>query len=223
MSSIVDYSTLSAAVANWMARSGNADFVGNVGDFISFAEGMINFGYDDGQLEVPPLRVAQMEVAQTAFTIINSTNTVALPADYLQLRRNYLTGNPIQKLGYVTPNQMDECLANFPAGPPAFFTIMGNNIYLPSNVQTTQTLIGGYYQKIPALSTTNTVNWLVQQNPSMYLAGAMLHASIFIGDDDGATKWARIFTGHTRSFQKQDLKGRYNGDALQIRTDVGNP
>lgn len=206
-----------------MMRSGNADFTANVGDFIGLFETDLNSGFDDPEYNIPPLRCGQMEVAQTTFTILNSTNTIALPSDYLQLRRNYLSGNPIVKLSYVTPNQMDATLANFPAGPPGFFTIMGQSIYLPANVQTTQTLVGGYYRKVPALSSSNTVNWLVTADPWMYMAGTMMKASLFVGDDEGSAKWARIVAGKVRAFNKQDQKGRYNGDALQMRTDVGNP
>lgn len=220
---INDYASLQTAVINWMVQSGNSDFSSNVTDFISLCEARFNFGSDDPQYPSPPLRVSQMEIPSTTLTVINSTNTVSLPSDFLQLRRAYLTGNPIQKLTYVTPNQMDSTLANFPAGPPEFFTIMAGMIVLPSPVQTTQTLVGGYYQKVPALSTSNTVNWLLTAHPGMYLAGANLEASLFLGDDDSAAKWARVFTGHTRSFAKSDRNARFNGDALQIKTDVGNP
>lgn len=223
MSSIVDFASLSTAVANWMVRAGNADFVSNVGDFIGLFESNLNYGSDDPEYKIPPMRCSQMEVASTTFTILNSTNSIALPSDYLQLRRNYLTGSPNVKLSYVTPNQMDATLPNSPNVPPGFFTIMGNSIVLPAPVNTTQSLVGGYYQKVPALSSSNTVNWLVQADPWMYLAGASMMASLFLGDDDSTAKWARIVSAKVRAFNNQDLKGRYNGDVLQMRTDTGNP
>lgn len=206
-----------------MARSSNTDFTGNIGDFISFAEDRINYGSEDPEFPSPPLRVAEMEIAATALTVLASSNTVALPGDFLEMRRIYITGNPNQKLTYVTPNQIDSALASAPPGPQAFYTIQGNSVYMPSPVQTTQTLVIGYYQKVPPLSSSNTVNWLVATHPSMYLAGAMLEGSLFLGDDEGAAKWARIFTGHTRAFRRQDVKSRYSGDAMQMKTDTGNP
>lgn len=219
---IVDYPSLETAVANWMARPGNSDFTGNVGDFIAFAEARINFGSDDQQFPSPPLRVRQMEVPQTSVSILASTNSVLLPSDFLQLRRIYAAGTPQRKLTYVTPNQMDATISNTQLTPPDFFTIMGQYIYTASPVNTTNTIVFGYYQRLPALATNNT-NWLLAAFPSLYLAGANLEGSLFVGDDDGAGKWARIFTSHVRAFQKQDLKARYGGDALQMKTDVGNP
>jgi len=206
-----------------MTRAGNADFTGNVGDFIGFAEDMMNFGYDDGQIVIPPLRVAQMEIRATTLTILASSNTVTLPSDFLELRRLYLTGNPNLKLTYVTPTQMDATLPNSNADPQAFYTLMGGAVVLGAPVNSTQTLVGGYYRKVPALSSSNTVNWLLTAFPSLYLAGACLHGAIFVGAEEDSAKWARMFTGYMRSFQKQDLKGRYSGDALQMKTDVGNP
>lgn len=221
--SIVDYGSLQAAVANWLARAANADLVANIPDFVAFAENRLNYGSDDPEFPSPPLRVSQMEVASTSVTFLASTNSVTLPFDYLQLRRIYSAGSPQTKLTYVTPNQMDATISNSAQTPPHFFTIQGGQVITPAPVNTATTIVFGYYQRIPALSTSNTVNWLLSLHPGMYLAGACLEAALFIGDDDEAAKWARLFSGHVRGFRKQDLNARYNGDALQMKTDVGNP
>lgn len=186
-------------------------------------ESRLNYGSDDAQFPSPPLRTQQMEVPATTMTFLASSNTVVLPSDFLEARRVYLTGNQNQKLTYVTPNQMDTTLANAPEGPPEFYTIQSNLMVLPAPVNTTQTVVMGYYQKIPALSASNTTNWLMQASPSIYLAGAQLEGAIFVRDANDATLMARLFSAHTRAFQKQDLKGRYSGDSLQIKTDTGNP
>ena len=223
--SIVDYASLQSAVANWMTRAGNTDLLANVPDFIAFAEARINFGSDDPEFPTPPLRTQQMEVTSFTLVLQNSTNTAVLPRDFLQLRRLFFfdASGQRHKLTYATPDELDSAYGNFPSGPQAFYTIMSDAVLLAANVQTTTTLIGGYYQQIPALSTSSTVNWLLQKHPGLYLAGALLEGSLFVGDNDEAVKWARIFSAHLRGFQKQDLKGKYSGDALQMKTDVGNP
>lgn len=220
---IQSYSDLTTAVANWMGRTGNTDFTSNVPDFIMLCEARLNYGSDDAQFPSPPLRTQQMEVPSTTMTFLASSSTVILPPDFLEARRVYLTGNPNQKLTYVTPNQMDTTLANAPAGPPTFYTIQSNQMVLPAPVNTTQTVVMGYYQKIPALSASNTTNWLIQASPGVYLTGSQLEAAIFVRDANDAALMARMFSAHTRAFQKQDLKGRYSGDSLQIKSDTGNP
>lgn len=224
MGSIVDYSSLSNAVANWMTRAGNADLISNIPDFINLAEDVINFGYDDGQLQIPPLRTQQMEVTSFSVVVVNSTNTALIPSGILELRRLfYFLGTIKRKLTYATPNQIDSAYASQGAGPQAFYTIMGGTIILAANVQTTTSLIGGGYQAVPALTSSNTVNWLLQTRPSAYLHGCLMQASLFVGDDAGAVKWGRLFAGDIRGFLNQDLKGKYSGDVLQMKTDTGNP
>lgn len=227
--SIVDYNSLITAVANWMMRANNADLIANVPDFIAFAENRFMFGDDDPQNPTPALRVADMEVLQTSVTFLASTNTVTLPSDFLQLRRIYENSSQTSvnfknKLKYLTPNQMDETTARYPNGPPnAFFTIIGNNLVLAANVNTADTVIFSYYQKIPALSSSNTINWLIQKDPQLYLDGALLEAAVFLRDAEDGARFARRVAGKIRAYRKQDLNSRYSGDALQIRTDVGNP
>src|SRR5258708_2143772 len=127
MGSIVDNQSLTNAVANWMTRSGNADFIGNIPDFIAFAEDDFNFGYDDPanpEMTVPPLRVQEMEVTSFTLVLPNSTNTALLPSDFLEMRRlYYFQGGSSRKskLTYVTPNQLDSAYGGFPTGPQAFF------------------------------------------------------------------------------------------------------
>lgn len=208
-----------------MGRTGNTDFTGNIPDFITLCEARLNYGSDDSQFPSPPLRVQQMEVPSTTITFLQSSYTQLLPPDYLEMRRIYMVGNPNQKMTYVTPNQMDATILNSPnsPGPPKFYTIQGNQLVLPAPVNTTQTIVMGYYQKIPALSASNTSNWLMQTSPGIYLAGVQLEGAIFVRDPNDASLMARLFSSHTNAFRKQDLKGRYSGDALQIKTDTGNP
>lgn len=228
-SSIVDFASLQTAAANWMTRAGNADLVANTPDFIALTEEIVNFGHDDPEMAIPPLRVAQMEVALTSLTILSGSNIQALPSDYLQLRRIFENTSGtvtagINKLTYVTPNQMDATMSRFPNGPPnAFFTILGQNVVAAAPMSTSDTISFSYYQKIPPLSSSNTVNWLVQTRPLAYLWGTLFGASLFVGDDEGVMKWGRLFAGALRSFGKQDLKGRYSGDVLQMKSDTGNP
>lgn len=221
------FNDLSNAVANWMGRSGAADFTGNVPDFILLCESRLNYGSDDEEFSSPPLRVAQMEIPATTLTILASSNTVALPNDFLEMRRLYLQLSPRnKKLSYVTPNQMDTFAPpNLPVTtiPSGFYTIQGNNIVVPASLSTAQTLVMGYYQKIPALTATNTTNWLMAAYPNVYLTGSQLEGAIFVRDLSDIQLMGRLFTAHVRGLRKSDLKGRYSGDALQMRTDTGNP
>ena len=40
-----------------------------------------------------------------------------------------------------------------------------------------------YYQRIPALTSSNTTNWLLTDHPHLYLYTSLLHATPFLMDD----------------------------------------
>ena len=42
-----------------------------------------------------------------------------------------------------------------------------------------------YYQKIPALSDSNTSNWLLEKHPDVYLHSALFYANKFLRDPEG--------------------------------------
>ena len=46
-----------------------------------------------------------------------------------------------------------------------------------------------YYQKIPALSDTQTTNWLLTKSPDLYLYSTLLEAAPYLRDDDRMAMW----------------------------------
>ena len=205
-----------------MTRSGNADFTGNIPDFITLCESRLNYGSDDPEFPSPPLRVRQMEVPNTTIAL-DTSGSVLLPSDFLQLRTIYMTGSPRVKLTYMTPNQMDAAYGGNVPGPPINYTIQGNQIRMAPIDTTSHTLVIDYYQKIPSLSNSNTNNWLLQAFPGLYLAGTNLEGAVFVRDNPDAEMFARLFGAHVRSLQKQNSAANAGGDALQMMTDCGNP
>lgn len=221
---IQTYADLALASANWMGRAGNADFTGNFQDFVTLTEDWLNNGNDDPDFPCPPLRVAQMEVPATTLTVLASSNSVLLPPDYLAMRSNYITATPHNiRLRYLAPAQMTDTVSNQLTGPQQFFTIKANQLILPAAVTTTNTLILDYYQRIPALTTSNTVNWLLTASPRIYLSGTQLQGALFVRDMSDAQMHAKSFTGAIRAFQKQDSKNRWAAGPLVQVTDTGSP
>ena len=221
--SITSASDLETAVANWLMRPGDTDISGNVADFITLCEARIHYGSDDPDFPSPPLRVGQMETSTTV-TTTSSTNLVALPADFLQLRNIALVTDPVYRPEFMTPAQMDTTFISSQPGQPTDFCIVGTNLRFGPNPDSAYDISLDYYQKLPTLSGGgDTTNWLLTASPGVYLSGALLEASLFLEDDAGAAKWTRLFTAHLRSFQKQDIKARFGGGPLRMVTDIGNP
>lgn len=219
---ITTSSDLESAIANWLARPGDTDISDNAADFITLCEARIHFGSDDPQFPSAPLRVGQMETSATV-TTTSATNLVALPSDFLSLRNIALQTDPVFRPEFMTPAEMDTTFISSQQREPSNFCIIGSNLRFGPNPDSAYTAVLDYYQKLPTLSGGGaTTNWLLAASPGIYLSGSLLEASLFIGDDEGAAKWARLFSAHLRSFQRQDLKARFAGP-LRMVTDTGNP
>ena len=145
-----------------------ADISGTADDFIDLFEGWANRN----------LRVRQMEAEATA----TSTEYIALPTDFLELRDIQYQGSPRVQLEYVTPEYADRYDSSGASGTPKYYTLVGNQIRLiPAPDASTDVRIS-YWQKVPALSGGNTTNWLLTDYPDAYLYGSLIHARVFVQD-----------------------------------------
>ncbi len=165
-------SDLQSAIANWIAR---ADLGANIPDFIALFESVAN----------RRLRLRQQE---SAATLAPSSGVASLPADYLAWRRVTWTGQFPRELEYVHPSYLHALYPTLPADIPRLFTIEGGNLTVAPSDDTALTF--DYFQKIPALSSTNTANWLIAAAPDVYLFGSLAEAHGFVKDPDSLALWA---------------------------------
>jgi hypothetical protein len=168
---IQTYSDLQTAIATWIAR---ADLAANIPDFIALFESVAN----------RRLRLRQQEAAAA---LTPSSGVASLPADYLAWRRVTWTGQFPRELEYVHPSYLHALYPTLPAGTPRLFTIEGGTLTLAPSDNTALTF--DYFQRIPALSNTNTSNWLLATAPDLYLFGALAEAHGFVKDTESLALW----------------------------------
>jgi hypothetical protein len=167
---IVDYQSLQASVANWLHRT---DLAAMVPDFISMAEARLS----------ADLNARPMDTAST-LTLTAGSSYVLLPPDMLEMRRFVLQTSPLQAMKYITPDQMAVQYPSGTTGRPYAFTVIGANAQFGPTPDQNYTAELVYRQRIPALSSTNTSNWLLQNFPNAYLFAALLEAQPFIQNDE---------------------------------------
>ncbi len=168
--SIVNYSTLQTALANWLHRS---DLTTIVPDLIALAEMQLSVDLD-----------TRWQWAQTALTTTASSQILTLPSDILAIKRLTALGNVNSVLVYMPPEAFDATYNGNDTGMPEAFTMLGMTASLgpiPDAVYSVNCL---YKQKIPALSATSPTNWLVTAFPNLYLWGAILSAQIYLQNDE---------------------------------------
>lgn len=193
------YTNLKTALQTWLAR---ADVSSDVDDMIDLFEAWINRN----------MRMPQME--QEATTA--AAEYLALPSDFLELRDIQFQGNPRRQLEYMSPSMADLYDTSGTAGTPRFYTLVGDQIRLIPQPDSTTDIRIDYWKKVPALSSTNATNWLLALYPDAYLYGCLTHGDVRVMDMPMAAQiasgWQNIMGEMRRSGMNQNL-----GSLLRVR------
>lgn len=198
--SITNYSELQASVASWLNR---ADLTANINDFITLAESQLS----------RDLKTRQMELKTTLSTVVG-VNTVALPTDMLEMRRFQVAGSYNQPLSYRTPDEQSIDFSSNSSGQPIVFTVIGANAELAPIPDAIYSLELTYRQRIPALSDTNTTNWLLTNWPDAYLWASLIAATPFIMNDARLPVWQGLYSQAISGINGIDW---YSGTTMKVR------
>jgi len=166
---ITTYAELQTAIGDWLNR---ADLDQKIPDFIRLAESTLN----------DVLRSADMVTQSTAVTITSGRAT--LPSDALEIVYAQVASTDDEPLEQVTPQQLTMLrrTRTRDAANPRFFAVIGRDIVV-TPTPSSGSIDVDYYQRIPALTDSNTTNWLLDDAPHMYLYTSLLHATPFLMDD----------------------------------------
>ena len=148
--------------------------------------------------------------------LVKSTSTAAgrftaLPADFGQMVSLDLGGN---RMASVTA--ADFAAIDDRSGDPAVFAIIGNELAMaPSNTTATITMV--YKRNIPALTVSNTTNWLLTKAPEVYLYGALMQASAFGWDDNRVPLWQAAYADAVETLRIDGERRRWGAAPLAPR------
>jgi hypothetical protein len=198
--SITTYAELQTAVASWLNRS---DLTANITDFITLAEARLSSDVK-GRL---------MDTKTTLATVVG-VNTVTLPTDMLEMRRFQVAGSYNQPLSYRTPDEQSIDFSANSSGQPIVFTVIGANAELAPVPDAVYSLELTYRQRIPALSVSNTTNWLLTAWPNAYLYASLLEAMPFIMNDPRLSMWQALYMQAVDGINNVDW---YSGTTMKVR------
>jgi len=191
------YSDLKTSVADWLRRS---DLTSAVPDFITLAEAQMN-----RQLRVRPM------MARVTATI--SDEYSATPSDLIEVRSITLAGEPLQ---YRTPMAMDLLASQDTAATqPTDYSVVGSELRYYPAPDTSYSAALLYWQRIPALSASNTTNWVLTNHPDAYLYGALVQSAPYLRADDRLAVWGGLFTQALA-----DIKTHYRDGPAKLRSDI---
>jgi hypothetical protein len=173
---IADYSDLVAVVADWLDRD---DMEEQIPRCVALTEARLN----------RLLRVPEMETIRLQVT---TSETFAVPDDFLAMRSIYLEGSPDRPLRAMSPAALAHEFGGS-AGVPVAYAIRGRTVQLapPPADETTASI--DYYAKIPTLSDEIPTNWVLETHPDLYLYGTLMHVCAKVEDPEGVAKWKAAF------------------------------
>lgn len=178
MAVITTYTTLSTAVADYLARS---DLTAYIPNFIqSFEEKF----YRDSRNWT-----AWME---SSLSITVASGLGPVPTDYKRMKVAYVSGQPGPPLKRLS---VEELLMRYPransSGQAVYFARQGANFIFGPNIGSA-TVVGTYYAKPVLLrnfASDAAANWLIVNAPDLLLYGALLEAETFLKNDSRLVVW----------------------------------
>lgn len=188
-----NYTQLVTDLAAWLNR---ADLTAQIPRFIRFAEAEFN----------RVIRVPDMEA--TANVTVTS-GSGSLPADCLSVKTARIAG--VSKLDYISTDEFDELSSsvNQPTGNPDSYSEWGSSLHiLPSG---DATVAIRYFQTIPALTASNTTNWLMTRHPDLYLYAALVQAEAFGWNDERIELWRSAVEQTIAQINADGQRNKYGG------------
>jgi len=201
--SFANYAALKTSIANWLHRDSDPMLIAAIPDLINLAE--IRLSSD--------LNARDMDSRTNLST---TAEYISTPSDLVEVRRVLLTGDPARTLQYRTPDQLSQTYATPQTGKPTDFTVIGEQIQLAPIPDATYTLEITYKQRIPALSDTNTTNWLLLKYPNTYLWASLCEAQPYIMGDPRVPLFEQKYQQAVQVVNSIDW---YSGSTMTMKSD----
>lgn len=203
--SLSTYSDLQNAVANWLKRS---DLTSYIPDLITLGEARVN----------NDLRVKAMETS--LLSTMTTSATVAVPADYMEMKFAYLVTQPMILLDRKTPEWIYATYPNRTGyassyyAKPKFYAREGSNFIFGPYPDSQYTIQGIYYAKPSALS--SSIGTIFPSYPQLYLFAALAEAAPFLKDDKRVELWEAKYKQIKDRVQYESDKEEYSGGPLRM-------
>lgn len=196
---LANYSDLLSAVAAWLNRGSDLD--SRIPDFIKLAEAEFN----------RKLRTIEME-ARSTLTLTSDSH--ALPADFLGARSVAIENT---RLEYVPPSEAFDDTST--GGYPTRYTIADGSIFFRPAPSSGDVELA-YYASIPALTVSNTTNWLMTRWPDLYLFATCAQAEFYVWNDPRVPLWKGRAEEIMDQINRQAFSERHGGRRLTAKHRV---
>lgn len=150
-----------------------------------------------------------MEAINNSLSTTGGVETLALPTDFLSARAFMTTGAPYRVLEFKDPNSLFQTYPNTTTGQPVAYTLIAGVAYLrpiPDGAYTTRLI---YNQAIPALTASNTSNWVLASHPDLYIAAGMVELALYLENETSAAIWKARYDEQLNRLMGNDKASRW--------------
>ena len=200
---LTTYDELKDSIADFLNRD---DLTSVIPDFITLAEADMNRG----------LRHWRQEKRSTAEL---DTQYSAIPADFMEAIRFYITSNDTSPLELISQSEMVDrrYRSGDTSGKPAYYAVTAGEIEVYPTPDGTYDAELYYYSRIPALSASNTSNWVLEYFADAYLYGALVHSAPYLKDDARTQVWASLYQNALNAINMESEKSKFGGSGRRMR------
>lgn len=200
---LTTYDELKDSIADFLNRD---DLTSVIPDFITLAEADMNRG----------LRHWRQEKRSTAEI---DTQYSAIPADFMEAIRFYITSNDTSPLELISQSEMVDrrYRSGDTSGKPAYYAVTAGEIEVYPTPDGTYDAELYYYSRITALSASNTSNWVLEYFPDAYLYGSLVHSAPYLKDDARTQVWASLYQNALNAINMESEKSKFGGSGRRMR------
>jgi hypothetical protein len=128
--------------------------------------------------------VPEREVS-VAITTVSGDQTVALPIDYRHLTNARFVGTSGRPLEQVSLGYLHDQYTNL-SGEPVVYAISDGSVHFGPVPDGAYTVRLTYFTKLENVTEANQTNWLLSENPDVYVYALLFQTSTWLEDLDAA-------------------------------------
>lgn len=201
---ITTYSNLQTTIADFLNRD---DLTAAIPTFIQLGEAQMNRDIRHWEME------ARVSGQQS-----QGDKHMQLPSDWIETIRLHLTGSgtdPVELASLAAIAEKRAAVDDL-AGRPRFYAhVRGEFELFPTPDEDTDFELL-YYAKIPALSASNTTNWLLEYAPDIYLYASLAHSAPYLAEDARIAVWAQMYSAAVSQLNAQSERVKNSGSGIRL-------
>lgn len=198
----MNYGELKAAVQSYLYD--RTDLTGSIPTFIELAERRIF-----RQLRVP----ANEKIVHF---VAHESGSIDLPKDYLEAKILTADSKPLERISDLTHLKAQD--KRQASGEPRQFSRIGAQLHLYPRPDTTVDITLVYWYDLSGtLSADIDTNEVLRIAPDVYLHGALVEASAYLGQDSRIGVWKSKLEEGLGSLRQQAVEAEYAGSVVAVK------